>query len=173
MRGCKYTDDVLLKALALFSAGKRAKQVAKEMDVPLSTAEKWQRRWNKYGFQLQPDGERINLAELSAEYKKNFVNRSWDIINKAQQVLERRMERVIEHEAEIDELIGEVMSDSDVKGKERDALIAKMRAIKVDDVSKIAVVLGTLYDKQALANKEPTEVVEGNLQVKKFEDFSD
>nr|DAI27434.1 MAG TPA: hypothetical protein [Caudoviricetes sp.] len=46
-----------------------------------------------------------------------------------------------------------------------------MSAIKIESVKELAVVLGTLYDKQALANKEATAIVEGNIAVKKFEDF--
>lgn len=41
------------------------------------------------------------------------------------------------------------------------------------DVDKLVRVIGTLYDKQALANKEATEIVEGNAVIKKFEDFTE
>ena len=47
----------------------------------------------------------------------------------------------------------------------------KLAKIKVEDVKSLATVLGTLYDKQALANKEATAIVEGSITVKKFEDF--
>lgn len=41
------------------------------------------------------------------------------------------------------------------------------------DVDKLVRIIGTLYDKQALANKEATEIVEGNAVIKKFEDFTE
>lgn len=37
--------------------------------------------------------------------------------------------------------------------------------------AKVFTVLGTLYDKQALANNEATARVEGTLEIKKFEDY--
>jgi hypothetical protein len=41
------------------------------------------------------------------------------------------------------------------------------------DVDKLIRVIGTLYDKQALANKEATEIVEGSAVIRKFEDFEE
>ena len=55
--------------------------------------------------------------------------------------------------------------------QQRQALYMKLAKIKVDDVKSLATVLGTLYDKQALANKEATTIVEGNITVRKFEDL--
>ena len=43
----------------------------------------------------------------------------------------------------------------------------------VRHVRRDKTVIGTLYDKQALANKEATEIVEGNAVIKKFEDFTE
>lgn len=39
------------------------------------------------------------------------------------------------------------------------------------DLGKLVTIIGTLYDKQALANKEATEIVDGEIGVRKFEDF--
>ena len=51
------------------------------------------------------------------------------------------------------------------------SLYSKISAIKIENVRELSTVLGTLYDKQALANKEATAIVEGDIKVKKFEDF--
>ena len=52
-----------------------------------------------------------------------------------------------------------------------------MAAIKVEDVGKLATMLGTLYDKQALANNEATSKVDGVIRIediiKKAEGKSD
>ena len=52
--------------------------------------------------------------------------------------------------------------------KELEAMEQGRRAV---DVDKLIRIVGTLYDKQALASCEPTEIVEG--AIKRFEDFND
>lgn len=37
---------------------------------------------------------------------------------------------------------------------------------------ELNTIVGTLFDKRALANKEPTQIVDGELSIKKFEDFT-
>ncbi len=58
-----------------------------------------------------------------------------------------------------------VVQDKDLTDESKKALLAKLRTIRVDDIREIATVLGTIYDKQALANKEATAIVEGGIQV--------
>jgi hypothetical protein len=43
-------------------------------------------------------------------------------------------------------------------------------SLKCDDLGRLVAILGTLYDKQALANREETEIVGGSV-VAKFEDM--
>lgn len=73
----------------------------------------------------------------------------------------------------LDELVEEIaqLDHKQLTDSQRKALYLKMSSIKIESVKELAVVLGTLYDKQALANKEATAIVEGNIAVKKFEDF--
>ena len=101
------------------------------------------------------------------------INDAWKLIDLSKGVLEKRLTRAMDNEEALDELVEEI-SKLDYKtltSQQRQALYMKLAKIKVDDVKSLATVLGTLYDKQALANKEATAIVEGSITVKKFEDF--
>ena len=83
------------------------------------------------------------------------------------------MDRAIESEDELDRLVEEIcrLDNKDLTNEQRKALYSRIKSLKLEQAKELAVVLGTLYDKQALANKEATAIVEGNITVKKFEDF--
>lgn len=99
--------------------------------------------------------------------KKKFSNDSWDNIKKAQEVINRRLDRALKQEAAIDELVDIVLNanDEELSEEQKKSLLHKLRKIRVDDVRDVVVVIGTLYDKQALANDEATNIVDGGLQV--------
>ena len=120
------------------------------------------------------DGEGEQTAELKElnEKKKNFSKDSWGNIEKAQKIIERRLERALNQEDAMDELVNAVLetSDKDLTYPEKQSLLNKLRKIKVEDVRELVMAIGTLYDKQALANKDATSIVEGRALVK-FEDL--
>lgn len=165
MQGSKYGDEIKEKAYALFMTGNNVSFVSKQLDIPYSTAKGW-----KYDLEKKDD----KFTKLRDKKKEEFVEGSWKIINLAKTLLERRLARAISSEDELDELVAEIteLDYKELTDSQRKGLFAKVAAIKVEDVGKIATVLGTLYDKQALANKEATAVVEGNITVKKFEDYN-
>ena len=114
-----------------------------------------------------------NIAKLRQKKKEDFINDAWKLIDLSKGVLEKRLTRAMDNEEALDELVEEI-SKLDYKtltSQQRQALYMKLAKIKVDDVKSLATVLGTLYDKQALANKEATTIVEGNITVRKFEDL--
>ena len=53
--------------------------------------------------------------------------------------------------------------------KKRQRICSKIDALKLDNLSQISTTLGTLYDKQALANGEATSREE--TIIKGFEDY--
>ena len=112
-----------------------------------------------------------DLVKLRQQKKETFVNKSWDMIERTQRILEKRIIRAEEQEKKIDALIEDVEKNTLGWNKaERNALFAKLDEIKLESAKSLAVLLGTLYDKQALATKEPTVNLGGSVSVKKFED---
>lgn len=168
-KGQKYNDDIKEKAIALLTVNNSVSFVARELGLPRSTVKSWKEAFDK---EAEESGE-DNIAKLRQKKKEDFINDAWKLIDLSKGVLEKRLTRAMDNEEALDELVEEI-SKLDYKtltSQQRQALYMKLAKIKVDDVKSLATVLGTLYDKQALANKEATAIVEGSITVKKFEDF--
>ncbi len=166
--GQKYNDDIKERAYALFDTNNNVEYVSRKLGVPESTLRGWKRRYEK---ELEKDPVR---AEQRAKYKADFVRRAWSSINMAQSLLARRLERALANEDAIDaliELVDEEARESRMSEKKRRELIESVASLKCDDIGKLVAILGTLYDKQALANKEETEIVGGSVRIDKFEDM--
>ena len=168
-KGQKYNDDIREKAIALLTVNNSVSFVARELGLPRSTVKSWKEAFDKEAEERGED----NIAKLRQKKKEDFINDAWKLIDLSKGVLEKRLTRAMDNEEALDELVEEI-SKLDYKtltSQQRQALYMKLAKIKVDDVKSLATVLGTLYDKQALANKEATAIVEGSITVKKFEDF--
>lgn len=168
-KGQKYNDDIREKAIALLTVNNSVSFVARELGLPRSTVKSWKEAFDK---EAEESGE-DNIAKLRQKKKEDFINDAWKLIDLSKGVLEKRLTRAMDNEEALDELVEEI-SKLDYKtltSQQRQALYMKLAKIKVEDVKSLATVLGTLYDKQALANKEATAIVEGSITVKKFEDF--
>lgn len=201
-KGKKYNDDIKEKAFALLACNNNAQVVADKLGLPYTTVKTWEKNWirqaqereaRQRALQETPQGadnaevegaptnpvtklkkfEDESLIELRKKKKAEFVDDAWGLIGKIRTLLERRLDRALDSEDVLDELVEEItqLDHKQLTDSQRKALYLKMSSIKIESVKELAVVLGTLYDKQALANKEATAIVEGNIAVKKFEDF--
>ena len=168
-KGQKYNDDIREKAIALLTVNNSVSFVARELGLPRSTVKSWKEAFDK---EAEESGE-DNIAKLRQKKKEDFINDAWRLIDLSKSVLEKRLTRAKDNEEALDELVEEIckLDYKTLTSQQRQALYMKLAKIKVEDVKSLATVLGTLYDKQALANKEATAIVEGSITVKKFEDF--
>lgn len=164
VRGQKYNDDIKERAFAMAATNNSISAVARELGVPRSTVKGW--------LEAQSDSEKERREKLRRENKDQFVDDAWKTIHKGNQILMRRFERAADSEAEIDRLLEEFMGCGDLTLEHTKALRKQFEELKLMDVGKIAVVLGTLYDKQALIAKEATARVE-MVEELTFEDFDD
>lgn len=179
-QGKKYNDDIKEKAYALLACNNNAQVVADELGIPYTTVKTWEKKWVKQAQgRAEATGETVtkhdedNLIELRKKKKAEFVEDAWGLIGKIRTLLERRIDRALDSEDKLDELVEEItkLDNKQLTDAQRKALYSKMHSIKIESTKELAVVLGTLYDKQALANKEATAIVEGNISFKKFEDY--
>ena len=166
-QGKKYPEEIRERAYALIAAGNSYSFVAKTLGVPESTVRGWRNKPSN------PDFEE-NFAELRAKMKEKMVRSAWRSIELSQSLLERRLRRAVDQENMIDELMLLVDESAQKEGMTQEirrGLLSKIALLRCDDLGKIVTVLGTLYDKQALACKEETEILGGQVTVKKFEDL--
>lgn len=172
----KYTEKQKAKAMAMLEANVTLTSASKQLNIPKTTLHDWQKEFTKVKVEFGTKSDtseqekKLEFIGLVDRYKAEFIDKSWDIIRTAETLIERRLKRAVESEDKLDEVIS-LIDGSDISDKAKTDLINKIRTAKVDDIVKLSTVLGTLYDKQALANKEATSIVDGNITVKKFEDF--
>lgn len=146
MRGSKYSDEIKEKALAMLTT-MTVKEVSKKLDIADNTLRDWKN-----------EAEKINpeFVKLRDEKKKEFVENAWSIIGKANTLLERKIDRAISQESDIDKTINIVARDPELSKEEKKSIIKKLNELKLDNLGQLSIVIGTLYDKQALINKEST-----------------
>ena len=74
-------------------------------------------------------------------------------------LLNRRFDRALNSEADLDILIDEIFAadKTELTQNEKDKLIGKIRALQLQDIRAVTTAIGTLFDKRALANGESTQ----------------
>lgn len=160
-RGKKFGEVIKEKAIAMVMSGETLSNVAKELGLGYSTVFGWVK-----DLETSP-----NFEELRKLKREEFINNAWDCVEKAQCLLKRRLKRAIEEEAAFDALIDMVNSNIDLDGVERRAIVNKLSAMRFEDAGKLATVIGTMYDKQALASNDPTCIHGGEVTTRRFEDM--
>lgn len=169
MPGRKHSEEEKEKAIALLAIYDSLSEVSRMTGIKISTLQTWRNQHEK-------DEDFINLRKKK---KEEFVQEAWKTIEAAQTLLARRIGRALTNEDAIDELVAEITQQDEnalpLSQEERKAIYRKYSAIKVEDISKLTTVIGTLYDKQALANDEPTGRVDVRLEdyINKVEGDSD
>lgn len=149
-QGSKYTDEQKEQALAMLTT-MSFKAVSKSLKIPERTLRDWKDTEEK----INPE-----FAKLRNEKKKAFVEKAWSIMEKANQLLERKLDRALNKEKELDDALDELYEETDFeKKKDREKYLRvarKVDSLKMENIGQLSTVIGTLYDKQALINKEAT-----------------
>ena len=189
-QGKKTDEQTLEVARAYLATGETVASVARRLSVPESTVRGWRKKFEREegeaenrkpkkntaegggGKELLQHYASDNFAELRAQKKREMIERAWRIIEKAQAKVERDLDRAIAHEAQINNAIvllgtmGENMPVSEQK-----KCFKVLSQLKIEDVGKLSSLIGVMYDKQALACREETEILGGTIDVRRFEDM--
>lgn len=166
MQGKGFGDNVKEMVLAELASGTSVSDLARKYKIAKSTISGWKKELHKLGNE-----QKLNeFEQLRTEKKQEFIKGAWENIEMGNQLIQRRFKRALEHEDKIDDLLQEIMSlpNIDLSTDQRKALAKKLSAIKVEDVSKITTAIGTLYDKQAVANNENTAKTEHVVTIEDF-----
>ncbi|MBR2474173.1 MAG: transposase [Clostridia bacterium] len=162
-QGKKYPQEIKEKALALLAVNTNVSAVARELGLPRSTIVTWQQ-------EAENDED---FGKLRQQKKEEFISGAWDIVMRAQRLINRRLDRAEKEEAELDRLLDEVecMSDDELSDAQRRVLVKRITDLKLDDIGKLGTVMGTMFDKHALALNQPTTIHGGEVAVRKFEEL--
>ena len=81
--------------------------------------------------------------------------------------MERRLNRAIEKEEELDLFIDEVYAadKEEISPEEKKSLASKLRALQIQDIKALTTAVATLYDKRALAQGKSTQNVKVDVKL--------
>lgn len=126
-------------------------ETSKELKIPITTVSTIYKR-NK---------DKKEFVSLRKKQERNFVEKADSIINKATDLLERRLNVALENQNELEELIDTIYDATDEEGnklkyKEREDLIKRITRLQLNNLPELTTAIGTLYDKRALSLGDPT-----------------
>lgn len=126
-------------------------ETSNELKIPITTVSTIYKR-NK---------DKKEFVSLRKKQERNFVEKADSIINKATDLLERRLNVALENQNELEELIDTIYDATDEEGnklkyKEREDLIKKITRLQLNNLPELTTAIGTLYDKRALSLGDPT-----------------
>lgn len=162
-RGQKIDAALKEQAIALLATTNNIAEVARKLNIKENTL----RTWKKH-LEEGTSKESKDFVELREKKKKEFVESAWVNIELATSILNKRLARALIQEDLLDTMLAEAQKET-VGSDARKQLAKNIASMRLDDISKVSTTLGTLYDKQALANGEATSREE--QIVKKFEDY--
>lgn len=151
MRGKKTAPGVIYQVMALWFTNYNMRETARLLDLPLSTVK---------GI-VDENKNAETFAELRTQKQKEFSDKATEVIEKGLLLLNRRLERAIEEEETLDELIDDIedIDDKEMSYQTKQATINKIRSMQLHNLKDLTTAIGTLYDKRALSQGELTQNV--------------
>ena len=148
-RGKKTSPDVIYQVMALWFTNYNMRETARILDMPLSTVK---------GI-VDEHKNTKEFEELRTQKQKEFADKATEIIEKGLLILNRRLDRAISDEEELDYLIEEIyFTDKDeMSFTEKSQLINKIKGLQLQSVKELTTAIGTLYDKRALSKGDMTQ----------------
>lgn len=165
-QGVKYSEEVKEQALAMLAVSGNVARTAKALGLPEATVRSWKNHRAR-------EDENDSFAKLREKKKKAFIRSAWNNVERANRLIYKRLNRAEKAEKELDEILDLVKgaTKEELSEQEKQRIYRTLATLRIDDLAKLSTVLGTLYDKQALAANEATTVVDGKIAVPRFEDF--
>ena len=152
MRGKKTSPDVIYQVMALWFTNYNMRETARTLNLPLSTVKDI----------VDKNKNADDFAELRTQTEKAFAQKTTEIIEKGLLLLNKRLNRAIEHEEDLDDLIDEIwdMDEDEMSYKDKDKLVNKIKTLQLQNIKDITTAIGTLYDKRALSRGETTQNID-------------
>lgn len=141
-KGKKSGDAMKERAYAEYAVCGNYKEVAKKLKIPYSTVRGW--------IKAKPPDELDNLRN---EKKKEFIEGANEFIRNGVKLMNRRVKTAITKEDEIEKIIDDIykLDPREVPEQIKQLAISKLRTLQVQDIKSIAIAVGTMYDKRAIA----------------------
>ena len=109
-----------------------------------------------------------NFESLRAQKKQEFIEQAWETVQKALKLADKRFSKALDDEEAIESLI-DTVRDDDLTQAQKKVLVSRLNGLQMTNIRDIAVALGTIYDKQALASGEPTQITESHKSIQELQ----
>lgn len=139
-----YSDEIKEQARARVAAGETQSRVARELGVAKSTLHTWLSQADRDGHQ-----------EAREDQKKRFIQQAWESVFRAVAVGDKRLGFVLENADTLDEAV-KAVTTSGLSNTDKGRVLKVLAALANVPLRDLAVYIGTIYDKIALASGEPT-----------------
>lgn len=164
-KGKKTDNETIYKVmLSVFSTGNYS-ETARQLNIPQKTVE------NIYKKNI----EKEEFAKLREQKKDEFSKKATRIIDKATDLMEKRINLATNHEDELEEIINEIWNTDkkEMNETKKKMLVSKIASMQLYSLKELAVAVGTMYDKRNLAEGKSTSNTELTIKMdKKVEELS-
>ena len=145
MKGSKYLDEDIEKALALLASGVSIPKVSKLMGVPRNTVWYWQHKAKAFDDDF--------IAEREKQ-KALLASKCWNVGSKSIDVLDKRISNVKKNSDNIDLIVNSI-NESNLELPLKEHLIAiyrKNNSMTVNELLKASKEMLTIYENLTLEN---------------------
>ena len=151
MRGKKTDHDTIYNIMTSWFTTHNYEETARQLSMPSATVKDI----------VKANMDKEEFLELRRQKENEFSDKASEIIDKGLMLLKRRMDRAIEEEETLDELIEEIwsMDDKEMSQQTKTATVNKIKNMQLHNLKDITTAIGTLYDKRALSKGEMTQNV--------------
>ena len=152
MRGKKTSPEDVYKVMLNWIATKNYNETARNLGMAVSSVKDI----------VDNNKDKDEFVRLRIQKEDEFIEKATEIIDKGMVLLNRRINRAIEEEETLDDLIEEIwsMDDKDMCQKTKTATVNKIRNLQLHNVKDITTAIGTLYDKRALSRGDSTQNID-------------
>lgn len=156
-RGKKTPPEVIYKIMTSWVTTNNFKETARELKLPTATVKSI----------VDKNKDKPEFVKPRDEKREEFSGKASEIIQKGLTLLNKRFDRAIAYEDDLDLLIDEIFATNkdELSQDEKNRLVAKIKALQLQDIKAITTAIGTLFDKRALAEGESTDSVTVNIKL--------
>ena len=156
-RGKKTSPEVIYQIMTSWVITNNYKETARDLGLPYMTVKSI----------VDKNKDKPEFVKLRNEKMNEFSSRASEIIQKGLTLLNKRLDRAIASEEDLDILIDEIYATDkeELSQDEKNRLITKIKALQLQDIKAITTAIGTLYDKKALADGKATDNVSVSIKL--------